>query len=213
MKRRWVVLLSLAAVVILVAAAVFLLFLRSFMAWKLPRRSATRGIRPCCPILPTPKWSSLKAAAWWASIRWKRWVSTSRRRPAWSVNSAHWKKCRRGICSLGHQGADGLEGRDPRHAAACGAGYPGDSPWTPWSRISRKIERHPSEDAYAYLENGAFHIQPEVQGNVLKDRLAVTVFTGLLSGAQVPVDSPLRSERGAHRLRLLYSPGCRRVGR
>ena len=27
---------------------------------------------------------------------------------------------------------------------------------------------------------------------MLKDRLAVTVFTGLLSGAQVPVDSPLR---------------------
>lgn len=55
-----------------------------------------------------------------------------------------------------------------------------------------KIERHPSEDAYAYLENGAFHIQPEVQGNVLKGRLAVTVFTGLLSGAQVPMDAPLR---------------------
>lgn len=55
-----------------------------------------------------------------------------------------------------------------------------------------KTQRHTSEDAYAYLENSAFHIQPEVQGNVLKDRLAVTVFTGLLSGAQVPVDAPLK---------------------
>lgn len=191
MKRRRVVLLSLAAVVILVAAAVFLLFLRSLHRVEDDQAQCYAQYQSMLSSLADSQvelteggslvgvycLQDLGLYAQAAADVERQFTELEKMPPA-------------EFKALDAQARMAWE--DEAHTAPQPVVL--DTQALTMDAVEldlAKTERHPSEDAYAYLEDGAFHIQPEVQGNELKDRLVVTVLTGLLSGAQVPMDSPL----------------------
>ena len=54
------------------------------------------------------------------------------------------------------------------------------------------VQRDPSEDAYLYFENGAFHICPEVQGNTLQPGVVEALFREGLADCAVTAAKPLQ---------------------
>ena len=192
MKRRRVVLLSLAAVVVLVAAAVFLLFLRSLHGVETAQAQCYARYQSMLSNLADSQvelteGGSLVGVYSLETLGLYEQAAESVERQFTELEKMPPEE----FAALDTKAR--MAWKDETHATPQPVVL--DTQGLTMDAVEQdlaKIERHPSEDAYAYLENGAFHIQPEVQGNVLKDRLAVTVFTGLLSGAQVPVDSPLR---------------------
>lgn len=55
-----------------------------------------------------------------------------------------------------------------------------------------KTARAPSQDAYAYFRDGAYHIQPEVQGNTLRDGVVQEALSDVLRQTTIPEDGPAR---------------------
>ena len=53
--------------------------------------------------------------------------------------------------------------------------------------------RHPSQDAYAYFADGAYHIQPEVQGNALRVGITAKALEDVLSRMTLTEDGPCRA--------------------
>ena len=53
--------------------------------------------------------------------------------------------------------------------------------------------RHPSQDAYAYFADGAYHIQPEVQGNALRVGITAQALEDVLSRMTLTEDGPCRA--------------------
>lgn len=55
-----------------------------------------------------------------------------------------------------------------------------------------KTTRTPSRDAYAYFLDGAYHIQPEVQGNTLRVGAVQAALSDALGQMTIPEDGPAR---------------------
>ena len=71
-------------------------------------------------------------------------------------------------------------------------------PWRAWTPSAVQMDlsatvRHPSQDAYAYFADGAYHIQPEVQGNALRVGITAQALEDVLSRMTLTEDGPCRA--------------------